>query len=120
MSRFAIAWADEPDGKHYTAAYDWLSLLWDSERAEQAIERLRNVPVIELPAANVCQTAGFDPLPLHDPGVLRELRRACTGRPRGPLLCVHTSSGVVIADGHHRLSASYGLDPFASVRLKLA
>ena len=120
MSEYAVPWADEPSNKDYLAAYDLLGLLWGSRRAEESVALLRAAPVIDLPAANVCWAAGFDPLPLHDPGVRHEIARLAAGRPRRPVLLARFDGGVVIADGHHRLALSYQRDPFAPVRCKLA
>lgn len=120
MTGHTLAWASQPDGSDYTAGYDLLALLWDSRRAEQAIAQLRDAPVTSHAAADIAQAAGFTPLPLHDPGVLRELRKLASGRPRHPILCIRAADGIVIADGHHRLSLAYQLAPFAPVPVKLA
>lgn len=121
MGSPAILWTDEPAGKNYVAAYDLLALVWaDAVRAEQTVERLKHADVVELPAANVCWAARFAALSLHDPGVQHELRKLAVGKPRHPVLVVRDGAKLLIADGHHRLSVSYLLAPFAPVRLKVA
>lgn len=55
------------------------------------------------------------PLPLSDPGVLNDLKKVLGGENLSPILVAEAD----IADGYHRVSLVYALDPFADVPLKL-
>jgi hypothetical protein len=48
--------------------------------------------------------------------VLRELKKVLSGRKLSPILVAEAD----IADGYHRLSLAYNLDPYGDVPLKLA
>ena len=64
-----------------------------------------------------CRSAtGRVPLPLSDPGVLKDLKKVLAGEKLSPVLLAEGD----IADGYHRVSLAYALDPYAEVPLKLA
>ena len=54
-------------------------------------------------------------MPLSDPGVLKDLKKILSGQKLSPILVAEAD----IADGYHRLSLAYALDPYATVPLKL-
>ena len=59
------------------------------------------------------------PLSLDDPGVRRDLLNAVSGKRLSPVLVVSTGDGGDIADGYHRVSLAYHLDPFGDVPLRI-
>jgi hypothetical protein len=61
------------------------------------------------------RATGREPLPLSDPGVVNELKKVLSGERLSPILVAEAD----IADGYHRLSLAYALDPYADVPLKL-
>ena len=58
--------------------------------------------------------------PLDDPGVMKDLIKAIEGERLSPVLVLRAKQGADIADGFHRVSLVYRLDPYAEVPLKLA
>jgi hypothetical protein len=58
-------------------------------------------------------------LPLDDSGVRRDLINAVSGKRLSPVLVVSTSHGGDIADGYHRVSLAYHLDPFGAIPLRI-
>ena len=56
-----------------------------------------------------CGLPGAMPLPLPDPGVLNDLKKVLAGEKLSPILVAEAD----IADGHHRVSLAYALDPYA-------
>ena len=58
-------------------------------------------------------------LPLDDAGVRRDLLNAVSGKRLSPVLVVSTGDGGDIADGYHRVSLAYHLDPFGDVPLRI-
>ena len=52
---------------------------------------------------------------MADPGVLRDLQKVLAGQRLSPVLVAEGD----IADGYHRVSLAYALDPYADVPLKL-
>ena len=49
---------------------------------------------------------------LSDPGVLKDLKKVLSGEKLSPILVAEGD----IADGYHRLSLAYALDPYDTVR----
>jgi hypothetical protein len=66
-------------------------------------------------ANDILRATGRVPLPLSDPGVLKDLKKVLSGEKLSPILVAEAD----IADGYHRLSLAYALDPYADVPLKL-
>jgi hypothetical protein len=67
-------------------------------------------------ANDILRATGRVPLPLSDPGVLKDLKKVLSGAKLSPILVADRD----IADGYHRLSLAYALDPYADIPLKLA
>jgi len=51
---------------------------------------------------------------------MKDLVKAVAGTPLSPVLVLSAKKGADIADGFHRVSLAYRLDPFMDVPLKLA
>jgi hypothetical protein len=56
---------------------------------------------------------------LDDPGVMKDLVKVVEGKKLSPVLVIRGQEGADIADGYHRVSLAYRLDPYAEVPLKL-
>lgn len=115
-----LFWADVVADRDYQSAFDYLSLRLDAERAQRAVEALQDADLTSRRANDLLRAARLSPAPLDDPGVRKGLLRIARGKPLSPVLCVAVGDGLEIADGFHRISLAYHLDPFDVVRLKLA
>jgi hypothetical protein len=110
-----LHWKKEVASHDYAAASSYLSIRFGEARAERVAARLRELPVITRRANDILRATGRDPLPLSDPGVLKDLKKVLSGQKLSPILVAESD----IADGYHRLSLAYALDPYAAVPLKL-
>jgi hypothetical protein len=110
-----LKWRKDVAEHDYAAASSYLSIRFGQARAEQVAAELRELPVISRRANDVLRAVGRDPLPLSDPGVLRDLQKVLSGAKLSPVLIAEGD----IADGYHRVSLAYALDPYATVPLKL-
>jgi hypothetical protein len=110
-----LHWKKDVDPADYDAASSYLSIRFGESRAAQVAAELRKLPVISRRANDIVRATGRLPLPLSDPGVLRELKKVLSGRKLSPILVAEAD----IADGYHRLSLAYNLDPYGDVPLKL-
>ena len=99
------------------AAY--LSLKFDEKQAAAAVGRLRKAEVTRRRANDILRACSLAALPLDDPGVRRDLVNAVSGKRLSPVLVVSTDDGGDIADGYHRVSLAYHLDPFGDVPLRI-
>ena len=114
-----IRWASEVADHDYAAAAAYLSLKLDEGEVDKAVKRLRNAVLTTRRANDILRAAGLTAAPLDDPGVMKDLIKALEGRPLSPVLGVSGKKGADIADGFHRVSLVYRLDPYAEIPLKL-
>jgi hypothetical protein len=110
-----VQWRKEVANHDYSAASSYLSIRYGESRAGEISEQLRRLPVIRRRANDILRAVRRDPLPISDPGVLRDLQKVLTGEKLSPVLVAEGD----IADGYHRVSLAYALDPFSTVPLKL-
>ena len=111
-----LHWKKDVDEHDYTAASSYLSIRYGESKAEKVAAELRKLPVISRRANDILRATGRTPLPLSDPGVLKDLKKVLSGEKLSPILVAEAD----IADGYHRISLAYALDPYAVVPLKLA
>ena len=110
-----LRWKKEVAPHDYAAASSYLSIRFGETRAREVSEKLRKLPVISRRANDILRATGRDPMPLSDPGVLKDLKKVLAGEKLSPVLVAEGD----IADGYHRVSLAYALDPYANVPLKL-
>ncbi len=110
-----LRWKKDVDEHDYAAASSYLSIRYGESRAEKVAAELRKLPVITRRANDILRATGRDPLPLSDPGVLRDLQKVLSVERLSPILLAEAD----IADGYHRVSLAYALDPYGVVPLKL-
>lgn len=120
-STTSIRWEKDVAAHDYDAAQAYLSLRYDDDRAEKLVKRLRAGEITHRRANDVLRACGRQPLELDDPGVRRDLVKIAQGERLSPVLVVYDKDGGPdIADGYHRVSLAYRLDPFALVPLRIA
>jgi hypothetical protein len=110
-----LRWKKEVDVHDYAAASSYLSIRFGERQAQKVAAELQKLPVITRRANDILRATGRTPLPLSDPGVLKDLKKVLSGERLSPILVAEAD----IADGYHRLSLAYALDPYATVPLKL-
>ncbi len=110
-----LQWKKDVAQHDYAAAASYLSIRFGENRTKQVVEELRKLPVITRRANDILRATRRDPLPLSDPGVLKDLKKVLGGEELSPILVAEAD----IADGYHRLSLAYALDPYTEVPLKL-
>ena len=110
-----LRWKKDVDEHDYAAASSYLSIRFGEGKAEKVAAELRKLPVITRRANDILRATGRTQLPLSDPGVLKDLKKVLSGEKLSPVLVAQAD----IADGYHRISLAYALDPYAVVPLKL-
>ena len=114
-----LQWLDDVAAHDFDAAFAYLSLKFDEKQAAAAVGRLRKAEVTRRRANDILRACSLVALPLDDPGVRRDLLNAVSGKRLSPVLVVPTGDGGDIADGYHRVSLAYHLDPFGDVPLRI-
>jgi hypothetical protein len=119
MNKSPIAWLKDVADHDYEAAQNYLSLKFNEKRAGEMVDRMKKAKVTERRANDILRATGLTALPLSDPGVQRDMVKLLNGEKLSPVLVCDQKPGSDIADGYHRVSLAYNIDPFMTVPLKL-
>jgi hypothetical protein len=114
-----IKWASEVAEHDYAAAQAYLSLKLGEDAVAKAVKRLRTSKLTTRRANDILRASGLTPAVLDDTRVVKDLIKVIEGRQLSPILVLSGKKGAEIADGFHRVSLVYQLDPYADVPLKL-
>ena len=103
-------WKDEPEEQDFPAAESYLSLLIGPDAAAKRAKALRKQQVLQhFAAKDILRAAGLPLLSPDDSEVSEDLGKVKAGRKLSPVLLVQ-GVPLWVADGYHRVCASYHLD----------
>src|ERR1043165_1446196 len=105
-------WMDEPEEHDFPAAGDYLSLVMSESEAAAVVDALRKAPLVHRKAKDLLRASQLPLLPADNPHVAADLKKVAGGKRLSPVLMVR-GRGVIplrVADGYHRVCASYHLD----------
>ena len=124
MSKSKENWKAEPDEHDYPAAANYLSLLLPAAAVEAAVHGLHSAALVRYKAKDLLRASRLPLLPAKDPDVARDLREVRAGRKLSPVLLLRGELGrevpLTVADGYHRICASYHLNEDAEIPCRLA
>jgi hypothetical protein len=86
-----LRWKKDVAPHDYAAASSYLSIRFGESRAEKIAAGLRKLPVITRRANDILRATGRAPLPLSDPGVLKDLQKVLSGEKLSPILVAEIS-----------------------------
>ena len=116
-------WKDEPEPHDFPAAADYLTLLFPAKEAAILVEELRSGETVHRKAKDLLRASRLPLLPLEDSYVKKDLAKVAGGRPLSPVLLVRGRAEkdvpLTVADGYHRICASYHIDEDADVPCRL-
>jgi len=116
-------WKDEPEEQDYPAAQSYLSLVTSEERAEAIVAALQQAPIVRRMAKDLLRASRLEVLPAENFHVQKDLKKVEKGRRLSPVLLVAgelaTGTPLTIADGYHRICASYHLYEDAVIPCRL-
>jgi hypothetical protein len=120
----AVTWLDEPEAHDYDAAADYLSMLADSETVSKTVAALKNAKPVYRKAKDILRAAGLTLLPETNVRVRSDLQKISDGRKLSPILLVRGNGpkgvNLQVADGYHRVCASYLTDESTNIPCHLA
>jgi hypothetical protein len=103
-------WKDEPEAQDFPAAESYLSLLIGPAAAAKLVKALRKQQTLQHYAAkDILRAAGLPLLAPDDSEVAADLDKVKAGQKLSPVLLVQ-GIPLWVADGYHRVCASYHLD----------
>ncbi|MGO4602967.1 hypothetical protein [Terrabacter sp. 2YAF2] len=119
----AVAWLGEPEEHDYPAASSYLSLVAEATVVEAAEAAFRSAASAEFKAKDILRAARLDVLPESNPHVASDLAKVRAGHPLSPVLLVRgdlrTGRPAQIADGYHRVCASYLTDENTDIPVRI-
>ncbi len=119
-----VTWKDEPDEHDYPAAGAYLSLLAPQSVVDQLVGRLRDSPLTHQKAKDILRASGLELLSKDNAHVAADLKKVASGHPLSPVLLIAGdlthAVPLQIADGYHRVCASYHLDENTDIPCRLA
>jgi hypothetical protein len=116
-------WKESPDERDYPAAEDYLSLVTTPAAAKTLARRLRTAPIQHRRAKDLLRASGLPLLAPDNFHVAKDLNKVAQGRLLSPVLCVRgmvrQQVPLIVADGYHRICASYHLDEDADIPCRI-
>jgi hypothetical protein len=107
-------WKEQPDDHDYPAAENYLSLTMLPAAAHKTAQRLRKASIVHWMAKDILRASRLPVLPADSYHVAKDLRKVKSGKKLSPVLLVRgrleAEIPLTIADGYHRICASYHLD----------
>jgi hypothetical protein len=116
-----IQWLPEPEEHDYPAARSYLSLLFEESVTAAYVKKLRSAAMSAFKAKDIFRASGLSLLGVSNTHVKKDQRKIAADQQLSPLLLVRASSQgkVIIADGYHRLCATYSYDEDALIPCKV-
>ena len=119
-----VTWLNQPAEHDFPAAADYLEMLADSHTVDGVTQALRAGSVTFKKAKDILRAAQLSLLPVDNPHVAADLTKIKKGQPLSPILLVRgdfvTGVPLQIADGYHRVCASYHTDENTNIPVVLA
>ncbi|MGO8687188.1 MAG: hypothetical protein ACLQT7_08420 [Candidatus Dormibacteria bacterium] len=116
-------WKSEPDDHDYPAAADYLSLIMDGAQAASTVAALRTAPVTQRKAKDLLRASRLELLPPDNVHVKKDLGKVDAGQLLSPILLVRgrlsADVPLTVADGYHRICASYHIDEDADIPCRI-
>ena len=119
----AVQWGNEPDEHDYPAAADYLALLTAEAQITEIVAALKQAPVVHKKAKDLLRASQLALLPKDNLHVQIDLKKIKKGQRLSPILAVrgdlNTGVAMQIADGYHRVCASYYTDENTDIPVRI-
>lgn len=119
----AVNWLDAPEDHDYDAASDYLTMVATKSEVAATVDALKNAKSTTRKAKDILRAAGLPLLPETNAHVRADLAKISDGKQLSPILLVrgeiHAGVPLQIADGYHRVCASYLTDENTDIPCRL-
>lgn len=118
-----LKWAEAPAEHDYPAAASFLRLLTSPESAEVMAAHMSKATTVQHPVKDILRAARLPLLAADNPEVAKDLKKVKNGVALSPILLVRgdldSGRALHIADGYHRVCASYHLSENTNIPCRL-
>jgi hypothetical protein len=118
-----VRWRDQPDEHDYPAAASYLNLVCDPTEVQRVVAALKEAPIEHHQAKDLLRASGLALLPPENAHVAGDLAKIRRGEALSPILLMRgdfrRGAPLTVADGYHRVCASYHLDENADIPCQL-
>jgi len=119
-----VTWKTEPETHDYPAAASYLSLIAIPDQVNDLIDQLKTAPLSHYKAKDMLRASGLQLLPPDNPHVAADLTKIKNNKALSPVLLIRGDlihgRLLHIADGYHRVCASYYLDENTDIPCRIA
>jgi hypothetical protein len=107
-----VNWLDHPQDHDYQAASDYLTMVAEVAAVDKTVAALRTAKPVYRKAKDILRAARLALLPATNPHVASDLKKIGDEKQLSPILLVRGDAkrALEIADGYHRVCASYVTD----------
>jgi hypothetical protein len=116
-------WQLDPDEHDYPAATNFLSLICEPHLAAKIVKLLKTAPMGRYEAKDLLRASRLPMLEQDNKHVASDLAKVKSGLKLSPILLVRgrleKNRSLVIADGYHRVCASYYIDENSQIPCRL-
>lgn len=110
----AVTWLPRPENHDYMAAEDYLSLIMSPEQAADYRQKLSDAKddITHRKAKDILRASQLALLGQDNKHVASDLAKVADGAALSPILLIRGTDQhpLIVADGYHRVCASYWLD----------
>jgi len=118
-----VLWISEPEEHDFPAAASYLGLIAGPAEVEALVAALRDTPTTHAKAKDILRAAGLPLLSDDNPHVRADLHKIAKGTALSPVLLVRgdlvEGRPLQVADGYHRVCASYQVDENTDIPCRL-
>lgn len=118
-----VLWMDEPEAHDFPAAAAYLTLVASDAEVTDLVEAMKAALTTHQKAKDILRASGLPALDVANPHVDSDLKKIAAGRPLSPVLMVRgdltAGRPAVVADGYHRVCASYHTDENTDIPVRL-
>lgn len=119
----AVKWLDAPEDHDYAAATDYLSLIAEADAIAKTVDALKTGETSPRKAKDILRAARLALLPATNVRVKADLAKIDAGKKLSPILLIRGKAldgiALEIADGYHRVCASYLTDENTPIPCRL-
>jgi hypothetical protein len=123
MAKQRLIWKSKPEPRDYAAAGNFLLLLYSPTESASLVRALRSAETVKRAAKDLLRASHLSLLPRDEPHVEADLKRIRKRKPLAPVLLIRgeMTKGIrlTVADGYHRICASYYYDENAPIPCKM-